>query len=66
MAIGQILLRVLRFFPVSVIPPLHFTRTGEPFRGRLLNLSINFEEFPAGARRNFKEKNEVFVFHNDY
>jgi hypothetical protein len=62
----QVLLRVLRVFPVSVVPPLHFTRTGEPFLGRVLKLSINFEEFPAGAHRNFEEKNEVFVFHNDY
>jgi hypothetical protein len=52
--------------PVSVIPPLPFTTTGEPFRGCVLKFSINFEEFPAGAHRNFEEKNEVFVFHNDY
>jgi len=55
-AMGQGLLRVLRFFPVGIIPPLHFTRNGETSRVRVLKLSINFEEFPAGAHRNFEKK----------
>ena len=37
-----------------------FSRAGEPFGGRLPNLSINFEEILSLVYKNFIDQNKVF------
>ena len=44
---------------LSFSPLMLYTRAGEPFRGRVPKLSINFEEILTRAHGNVEEQNKV-------